>query len=61
VRSYQTWLDPVLEDLGAKAALRQAMMLKHLAHLVKTGQTVRAVPSNVNVQPSRVSRMDTDD
>jgi len=61
VRSYQTWLEPVLEDLGAIAAPRQAVMVKHLAHLVKAEQAVRTVPSNVNVQPSRVSRMDADE
>jgi len=58
VRSYQAWLEPVLEDLGAKASNRQAVMVKHLARLVKGEQTVPAVPSGVSVQPSRVSRMD---
>jgi hypothetical protein len=60
VRSYQTWLEPVLEDLGAQASPRQAVMVKHLARLVKEGQLARAVPANVNVQPSRISRMDVD-
>lgn len=31
VRSYQSWLEPVLEDLGALAGPRQAVMVKHLA------------------------------
>lgn len=61
VRSYQTWLEPVLEDLGALASPRQAVMVKHLARLIKNGQLARAVPSNVNVQPSRISRMDVDE
>jgi hypothetical protein len=61
VRSYQTWLEPVLEDLGAKALPRQAVMVKHLARLIKEGQPVRTVPVNVNVQPSRISRMDIDE
>lgn len=61
VRSYQTWLEPVLEDLGALASPRQAVMVKHLARLVKEGQLARAVPANVNVQPSRISRMDIDE
>ena len=59
VRSYQAWLEPVLADLGAKAAARQAVMVKHLARLVKEGQTAPAVPSGVSVQPSQVSRVDT--
>ena len=56
VRSYQAWLEPVLADLGARGADRQAVMVKHLAHLVKEAQTVTAVPSGVRVQPSRVSQ-----
>jgi hypothetical protein len=60
VRSYQAWLEPVLEDLGAKAAERQAVMVKHLAHMVKDGQAVRAAqPAGVSVQPSRASRIES--
>jgi len=58
VRSYQAWLEPVLADLGAQGADRQAVMVKHLARLVKEGQTVPAVPSGVSIQPSRVNRAD---
>ncbi len=59
VRSYQAWLEPVLEDYGASAGPRQAVMVKHLARLVKDGQTSRNTrPANVSVQPSRVSRME---
>ena len=59
VRSYQAWLEPVLADLGAKAADRQAIMVKHLAWLVKDEQAVLAKqPAGVTVQPSRMSRMD---
>lgn len=56
VRSYQTWLEPALEDLGAKVGPRQAVMVKHLARLIKEPQTSPTVPSGVSVQPSRVSR-----
>jgi hypothetical protein len=58
VRSYQAWLEPVLADLGAKSGQRQAVMVKHLAHLVKEGLPASAVPSGVSVQPSRVSRIE---
>jgi hypothetical protein len=59
VRSYQAWLEPVLADLGASAGSRQAVMVKHLARLIKDEQTVRAAqPAGVSVQPSRVSRID---
>ena len=57
VRSYQAWLEPALEDLGGKVAPRQAVMVKHLAHLIKDEQLVRtAQPAGVSVQPSRVTR-----
>lgn len=57
VRSYQAWLEHALEHLGARPAPRQAVMVKHLARLLKDEQTVPAVPSGVSVQPSRVSRL----
>ena len=53
VRSYQAWLEPVLADLGAQGADRQAVMVKHLARMVKEEQTVPAVPSGVSIQPSQ--------
>lgn len=47
VRSYQTWLEPVLADLGAKSGPKQAVMVKHLAHFVKKEQYTRATqPGN---------------
>ena len=56
VRSYQAWLEPVLADLGAKAAERQAVMVKHLVHMVKDAALARASqPAGVSVQPSRVN------
>jgi hypothetical protein len=59
VRSYQTWLEPVLEDLGALAGPRQAVMVKHLARLIKDEQMVKAVqPAGASVQPSHVSRIE---
>lgn len=61
VRSYQAWLENALVDLGAKPAPRQAVMVKHLARLIKDEQTVPAVASRVSVQPSRVSRLQLKD
>ena len=59
VRSYQVWLEQVLSELGAIASERQAIMVKHLARLVKDEQGVLAKqPANVSVQPSRMTRMD---
>ena len=58
VRSYQAWLEPVLQDLGARAADRQAIMVKHMARLVKDEQSVLAKqPASVSVQPSSMSHM----
>jgi hypothetical protein len=31
IRSYHSWLEPALEDLGAEAGPRQAVMVRHLA------------------------------
>ncbi len=60
VRSYQAWLEPVLEDLGARAGPRQAVMVKHLVRLIKEEQAVKAVqPATVSAQPSRISRIGT--
>ncbi len=61
VRSYQTWLEPALEDLGAQPAARQAVMVKHLTRLIKEPQSARAVPTNGTVQASHMSRMDLDE
>ena len=61
VRSYQAWLEPALEDLGAKAMPRQAVMVKHLARMLKDAKTAPSVPSGVSVQPSRVSRLQLKD
>lgn len=59
VRSYQAWLEPVLADLGAKSGERQAVMVKHLARLIKDTAVARsAQPAGVSVQPSRVGRVD---
>jgi hypothetical protein len=57
VRSYQAWLEPVLADLGAQAGQRQAVMVKHLARLVRESPTVPAVASRATVQPSQVSKV----
>lgn len=59
VRSYQSWLEHVLEDLGANPGPQQAVMVKHMARVIKEEQTVRArQPAAASVQPSRVSRFE---
>jgi hypothetical protein len=59
VRTYQAWLERVLEDLGAESGPQQAVMVKHLARMVKEEQVVRAAqPARVSVQPSRVSHFE---
>jgi hypothetical protein len=40
VRSYQAWLETVLEDLGAEAGPRQAVMVRRLAKTIKETQAV---------------------
>jgi hypothetical protein len=43
VRSYQAWLEGVLEDLGAQAGPRQAVMVKRLAKLQKIEEKIPAM------------------
>ncbi len=58
MRSYETWLESVLSDLGAEPCERQAVLVKHLTRLVKEEQPVRAAqPATVGVPASHVSRM----
>lgn len=54
VRSYQAWLEPALQDLGGKASQRQAVMVKHLARMVKDEATVKAVQPVGVVPASRI-------
>jgi len=57
VRSYQAWLEHVLEDLGARPGPQQAIMVKHMARPLKDEQMVLArQPAGASVQPSQVSR-----
>jgi GNAT superfamily N-acetyltransferase len=51
VRSYQAWLESVLEDLGAEAGQRQAVMVRRLAKLQKVEEKVSAM-DKVLVKPT---------
>ncbi|MGB8214064.1 MAG: hypothetical protein WCE68_10945 [Anaerolineales bacterium] len=51
VRSYQAWLESVLEDLGAQAGPRQAVMVRRLAKLQKVDEKVSAM-DQVLVKPA---------
>ncbi|MCS6993458.1 MAG: hypothetical protein N2117_09215 [Anaerolineales bacterium] len=60
VRSYQAWLEPVLEDLGAKASPRQAVMVKHLTRVIKEEEALtRAAQPATAIPASRVSHIET--
>jgi hypothetical protein len=50
VRSYQAWLETVLEDLGAKAGPRQAVMVRRLAKTQKVEEKASAM-DKVLVKP----------
>ncbi len=43
VRSYQAWLESVLEELGAQVGPRQAVMVRRLAKTVKEPQSVQVM------------------
>ena len=51
VRSYQAWLESVLEDLGAEAGPRQAVMVRRLAKVQKVEEKVSAM-DKVLVKPA---------
>lgn len=44
VRSYQSWLESAIEDLGAKSGPRQAVMVKHLT-IQQKAMLPRALPA----------------
>jgi hypothetical protein len=50
VRSYQSWLEPAIEELGAEAGPRQAVMVKQLTNLQKAVRPI-AVPALEGGQP----------
>lgn len=50
VRSYQGWLEPLVQDLGAKPGPRQAVMVKHIALAKKAARTF-ALPALEGGQP----------
>lgn len=50
VRSYQSWLEPAIQESGAEAGPRQAVMVKYLASQQKA-QRLLALPSLENSQP----------
>jgi hypothetical protein len=59
VRSYEAWLEPALQELGAMAGDRQAIMVKHLGRLVKNEQPARAQQTaNVSVPASGMTRLE---
>jgi hypothetical protein len=51
VRSYQAWLESVLEDLDAQAGPRQAVMVRRLAKLQKVEERISAI-DKVLVKPT---------
>jgi len=50
VRSYQSWLENMLEDLGAEVGPRQAVMVKHLAISQRAGRAF-SIPALEGGQP----------
>jgi hypothetical protein len=50
MRSYQSWLEPAIEELGAEAGPRQAVMVKYLAIQQKALRSL-AIPSLDGGQP----------
>jgi hypothetical protein len=61
VRSYQTWLEAVLEDLGAQAGPRQAVMVKRLVQTQKAEEKVSAMEKVLAKPAAPVARTLTED
>jgi len=59
VRSYQAWLETVLEDLGAEAGPRQAVMVRRLAKLQKAEEKVSAMDKVLAKPVAPVARVAT--
>ena len=58
VRSYQAWLETVLEETGAQAGPPQAVMARRLAKLQKVEERVPAVQSKaVSIQPTGMGQV----
>ena len=56
VRSYQAWLEPILEEIGAEAGPRQAVMVKQLVQQQKAGR-VFSLPALETGQPKASTPM----
>jgi len=57
VRSYQAWLESVLEDLGGQAGPQQAVLVKHLAKLQKSEQVVNSMEKVLAKPAAPVARV----
>jgi hypothetical protein len=57
VRSYQAWLESVLEDLGAQAGPRQAVMVRRLAKPQKVEEKVSAMEKVLAKPAAPVARV----
>lgn len=55
VRSYQAWLEPALEQLGARAAGKQALLVKHLAAAQRVLEFAPRAAALKNQQPALIS------
>ena len=59
VRSYQAWIEPMLEELGAKSGLRQAVMVKHLVNKIREEKTLPAGAEKAWANPAAtIKRLD---
>ncbi len=57
VRSYQAWLESVLEEFGAQACPQQAVMVKRLANLQKVELSVKAMDKVLAKPAAPVARI----
>ncbi|MCP4142935.1 MAG: hypothetical protein GY755_22045 [Chloroflexi bacterium] len=59
VRSYQAWIEPMLEEMGAKSGQRQAVMVKHLVNKIREEKTLPAGAEKAWANPAAtIKRLD---
>ncbi len=62
VRSYQAWIEPILEEIGASTGTRQAVMVKHLVSKIREKKRVPVKGEKAWANPATtIQRIEVDE
>lgn len=62
VRSYQAWIEPMLEEIGASTGTRQAVMVKHLVNKIRETKTAPLKAEKAWANPATtIQRIEVDE